>query len=109
MNGRLVDSANPVRPGDVLLIFCTGLGPVTNQPESGAAPRDGVLAMSATEPVVMLGRVRDTVLFAGLAPGFVGLYQVNAQVPDAGVASGAASLSVSIGGFPSNIVRIPVQ
>jgi uncharacterized protein (TIGR03437 family) len=53
--------------------------------------------------------VTETASFSGLAPSFVGLYQVNALVP-AGVASGnAVPVTITIGNVTSNTVTIPVQ
>ena len=47
--------------------------------------------------------------FSGLAPGAVGLYQVNVQVPLGAPAGDAVSLTLSIGGVASNAVTIAVQ
>ena len=47
--------------------------------------------------------------FSGLAPGAVGLYQVDVQVPLATPAGNAVSLTISIGGVISNTVTIAVQ
>jgi len=58
---------------------------------------------------VTIGGVEAAVEFAGLAPGFVGLYQVNARVP-AGVAAGnAVALVLTQNGVPSNTVTIAVR
>ncbi len=110
---HLVDSSNPAVAGNTtILIYCTGLGPVSeNQPASGqAASTDSTkLAHTSTLPTVTIGGVTAEVTFSGLAPGYVGLYQVNATVP-AGVASNsAAPVVISIGGANSNTVTIPVQ
>jgi uncharacterized protein (TIGR03437 family) len=103
---RLVDSSNPATAGAWVLIYCTGLGAVTNQPPTGSPPAQ--LAWS-TMPTVTLGGAPATLNFWGLAPGFVGLYQVNAQVPT-GLAPGpAVPVVISVGGVQSNTVTIAVQ
>jgi uncharacterized protein (TIGR03437 family) len=57
---------------------------------------------------VTIGNVQADVIFSGLAPGYVGLYQVNALVP-AGVAAGSAvPVVISMGGASSNTVTIAV-
>lgn len=57
----------------------------------------------------MIGNVRGNVLFSGLAPGFVGLYQINVQVPS-GVSPGSnVPLVVSIAGATAPTVTIAVQ
>lgn len=94
---------------DYVSIYCTGLGPVTNQPATGAVAPGNPLAETTSEPTVMIGGLPALVEFAGLAPGTVGLYQINALVPP-GVAGGdAVPLVVSVGGVTSNTVTIAVQ
>lgn len=90
-SNRLVDSSNPATPGStVLQIFCTGLGPVSNQPPSGSPAPFSPLAYTTTTPAVTIGGMPAEVSFSGLAPGYVGLYQVNAQVP-AGLSANSAT------------------
>jgi len=108
-NYNLISSLNPATAGTtVILIYCTGLGPVTNQPATGSPALSNPLSQSTT-PTVMIGGVPADVLFSGLAPGYVGLYQVNVQVPS-GISSGSAvPLTISVGGETSNQVTINVQ
>jgi uncharacterized protein (TIGR03437 family) len=49
------------------------------------------------------------VSFSGLAPGFAGLYQVNAIMPEGSPAGSAVPVVLSIGGVTSNTVTIAVQ
>ena len=73
---------------EFLLIFCTGLGLVMPEVASGdVAPSTEPLARTLSTPLVHIAGLPAQVTFSGLAPGFVGLYQVNVQVP-AGVPSG---------------------
>jgi uncharacterized protein (TIGR03437 family) len=59
--------------------------------------------------VVTIGGVAATVSFSGLAPGNVGLYQVNVQVP-AGVTAGArVPVMMTINGQQANVVTIAVD
>lgn len=99
----------PVAQGEYVVIYGTGLGAVSNQPATGAAASAVPLSFTTTSPTVTIGGISAKVTFSGLAPGFVGLYQVNALVP-AGVAPGVAtSLILSIGGVQSNTVTIATQ
>lgn len=102
-------AARPVMRREFLSIYCVGLGPVTNRPDSGAAAPSDPLATTTTAPTVTIGGVPGTVNFAGLAPGFVGLYQVNVQVPDGAPSGDAVQVAISIGGATSNTVTIAVQ
>ncbi len=104
--------AQPARRGvDFLTIYCTGLGAVNNPPASGSAAGSNPLSTTVTLPTVTIGGVNAPLTngFSGLSPGFVGLYQVNVQVP-AGVATGSAvPLIVTMNGVASNTVTIAVQ
>lgn len=76
-NNQLVTPSNPVHRGDVLTIFLTGLGQSGN-PAGTPAPADPLVSVPA--PTVTIGGVRVEVLFAGLAPGQIGVYQINVKV-----------------------------
>jgi uncharacterized protein (TIGR03437 family) len=107
---KLVDVSNPATPGStVVLIYCTGLGAVSNRPASGAPSPSNPPATTTTTPTVTIGGAKAQVLFSGLAPGFVGEYQVNAQVPSTSATGNAVPVTVSIGGATSNTVMIAVQ
>ena len=57
----------------------------------------------------LIGGMSAPVSFAGLAPGFVALYQVNALVPANAPTGSAVSLTIGVGGVTSNSVTIAVQ
>jgi uncharacterized protein (TIGR03437 family) len=101
--------SGPVSRGAYIAIFCTGLGAVTNQPATGAAAASSPLSITTTLPVVTVGGVAAQVTYSGLAPGFAGLYQVNAIVPASVAPGGSVNLFLSIGGVQSNTVTIAVQ
>jgi uncharacterized protein (TIGR03437 family) len=101
-------ASNPAHAGETLALFANGLGPVTNQPASGApAPGGANLATTTTQPVVTIGGQQATLLFWGLAPGYPGLYQINATVPSG--LTGNQQVTVSIGGQTSPAVVLPVR
>jgi len=101
-------ATRPAIQGDYLTVYCTGLGAVTNQPATGAAAPLSPLSETTTTPTVTIGGVPAKVLFSGLTPTYVGLYQVNVQVPAGVSAGGAVSLILSIGGQRSNTTTIAV-
>jgi uncharacterized protein (TIGR03437 family) len=71
VTGRL---SRPVLPGEHISIYCTGLGAVSNPPSSGAPAPSEQLSTTMSTPTVTIGGIPATVVFSGLAPGFVGLY-----------------------------------
>ena len=81
-------AANPASVGDYLWIYCTGLGTVTPSVPAGSAASTTTLSYTDNTVTATVGGINAQVLFSGLAPGWVGLYQVNVIVP-AGVAPGS--------------------
>jgi uncharacterized protein (TIGR03437 family) len=97
----IVSTTCPANPGDSVSFYLNGLGPTSNQPASGTpAPGAPNLAQTNTTPVVMIGGQQANVSFSGLAPGYVGLYQVNATIPN-GLAAGNQPITIAIGGKTS--------
>jgi uncharacterized protein (TIGR03437 family) len=108
VTGVQILAGNPAHAGEILALYANGLGPVTNAPASGApAPGGANLANTTTQPVVTIGGQQAQVAFSGLAPGYPGLYQINATVP-AGL-TGNQNVTVSIGGQTSPVAVLPVQ
>jgi uncharacterized protein (TIGR03437 family) len=105
-NYQLADTSHPAAAGEVLLIYCTGLGAVSPSQQNGVAA-SGIASTTVT-PTVTIGGVTASISYTGLAPGFVGLYQINATVP-AGVGSGNNPVLISMGGIASNTAMLPVQ
>ncbi len=83
--GRLVGPDNPPAPGDVLVVYAAGLGPVEPAVASGAAGPSGPLARVNRPQRAFTSGFPAAVQFAGLAPGFVGLFQINLQLSEQAV------------------------
>jgi uncharacterized protein (TIGR03437 family) len=82
--------ASPVKAGDSIQIYCTGLGPTANV------------------PIVFIGATPLQPVSSGLAPGTPGVYQVKVRVPD-GLAPGPQSVLLSVSLAHSNQVQIVVE
>jgi uncharacterized protein (TIGR03437 family) len=105
---------HPARAGDTLIIWAIGLGATnpsvgTNTPAPGAEP----LARLTAAPTVqfgmdIFGTIAVTPAYAGLSPGSVGLYQVNAVVPQ-GVPSGQVNLTLLFPDSVSNTVQVALR
>jgi uncharacterized protein (TIGR03437 family) len=80
-NGLLASGSNPIKRGDTIVIYLTGLGKTNPEVESGMAAPANPLAQAVVKPVIFLGGRELPVEFAGLTPGEVGVYQINAQIP----------------------------
>ncbi|MGA3026042.1 MAG: hypothetical protein ABSF98_14830 [Bryobacteraceae bacterium] len=101
----IANSSNPAHPGDIVSIFATGLGNVENQPNDGYPPQGaGPFTLPSAWSVYMGGVQCDPSLgtnYAGLAPGYVGLYQINVTVPK-GTGTGNVPLEVYVDNAPTS-------
>lgn len=77
----LVTDSNPVHIGDNLTLYTTGLGAVTPLVANGLPGPTQPLAIAVLQPTVTLGSAPMILSYAGLAPGEVGVYQINVTVP----------------------------
>jgi uncharacterized protein (TIGR03437 family) len=104
----LVTSSNPVHLGDQIVIYLTGMGAVTPVVANGTPGPSNPLAMAIAPPVVTLGGANLSVEYAGLAPGEVGVYQINAIVPPDAPQGLSVPLVVSQGGSTQTINNLRV-
>jgi uncharacterized protein (TIGR03437 family) len=81
-NGSVNSASNPAAAGSYIALYATGLGAVTPAVPVGAqTPTSGALSNVNNMVTAFVGGVSAPVTFAGLAPGYIGLYQVNIQIP----------------------------
>jgi uncharacterized protein (TIGR03437 family) len=106
-DGSANSPGNPAAVGSVMAVFLTGLGPVNHAVVTGAAASANPLSNVSGNVSAVVGGVVAEVAFAGLAPGFAGLYQVNVRVPQ--VASGNVALVVSVNGVAGNSGLVSVR
>jgi uncharacterized protein (TIGR03437 family) len=103
--------SRPARRGEVIEIYCTGLGPVRNPPKAGSPASSDTLSTTLGSTIVTVGAVRAMVLFSGLAPGLVGVYQVNVRIPEDAPAGDRVSVSMKVneGGLVSNTPTVAIE
>lgn len=77
--GRADCAMNRALRGEAVQIFLTGLGQIAGSWSSGEIATRAFSTVAT--PVVTIGGINAEVVYSGLAPGFVGLYQVNAFIP----------------------------
>lgn len=97
------------RAGSIVLIYATGTGTVNPTVADGAAAPGAPLAQTTSVPVVFFGSEPGAVLFSGLAPGFVGLWQINVRLPASNLPSGQVPVFVGIGGLAGNAVPVWIE
>jgi uncharacterized protein (TIGR03437 family) len=106
VQNQVVNSANPATAGDVIVIFCTGLGALNPAAQTGQPASSGV---AVVQPVVTVGGVTAGLQYAGVAPGFVGLYQVNVAVPSGVTPGFSVPVIITQNGVASNAATIAVH
>jgi uncharacterized protein (TIGR03437 family) len=105
----LVDATHPASAGDALVIYCAGLGAVTGSVAAGTISPSSPLAATVNTVTVTIEGISANVFFAGLTPGFVGLYQVNAYVPAGVTTSATAPLVMTVAGQSSPPTPIVIK
>jgi uncharacterized protein (TIGR03437 family) len=107
-NGVLLDAMHPAHSNARIQILATGLGRVVpTWPTGLPAPSDIPHSVAATVRA-FLDRAPVQVTRATLAPGYVGMYLVEIEVPNI-VNYGPAELYIETDGQPSNRVRVYIE
>ena len=99
---------NPAKAGSMIIAYLTGSGPVSPAVSNGVAAPISPPATVTSDKSATIGSTTATVSFAGLAPGFVGLLQMNIVVPST-LAAGDYPLTITIHGETSNPGTISVS
>jgi uncharacterized protein (TIGR03437 family) len=96
-DGSLISTSSPAIPGEVLVVYCTGLGQTKPAQISGMIP-------TGAAPILLRGQLRvlldghavpdANILYAGITPGFPGLYQINVRLP--GDLTGSPALQIAL-------------
>jgi uncharacterized protein (TIGR03437 family) len=82
--GKLLTADNPAHARDIVVIYATGLGRTSPQPQSGEIPRyAGQMIAFSSLKISLAGKAVDPILikYAGLTPASAGLYQINLEIP----------------------------
>lgn len=106
-NNQLITPTNPIHPKDTVIIYLTGMGATLPEVTAGLAAPSNPLAYAAIPATVTLGGQGLNVLYAGLVPGEVGVYQINATVPSSVPLGLSIPLTISQGSGSTTInVRV---
>jgi uncharacterized protein (TIGR03437 family) len=116
-------SSNPANQGSIVVLYGTGQGQVSPAVPDGTAAPTGTLSNTVAVPTsdqrtcltsqpsmcVAFGNgILGDIKFSGLAPGYIGLWQINVAVPS-GLTGTAVPVRIIINGTPSNTVTIGVR
>lgn len=96
----LNSATNSAQVGTLATAYLIGSGPVAPKVADGEPAPASPPAQETLNTTVTVGGTQATVLFAGMAPGFVGLVQVDFLVPD--LSAGDYPIQVGIGAALSN-------
>jgi uncharacterized protein (TIGR03437 family) len=105
----VVGADNPATAYDALVIYCTGLGDVNPRQIAGQQVPFSPLSQTLDTVKVTIGGIDAPVFFAGVTPGFTGLYQVNAYVPTGVTPGNNVPLVITEAGRVGPPVTIPVK
>ena len=106
-DSSFLSSSNPVARGDFVVLYATGLGRVTGGATTGVGASGAATVVNQVK-VTVGGRSVDPD-YAGLAPGFVGLYQINVRIPADLAITGNVFLKATEAGVDSNTVTIAIR
>ena len=101
----LVDAGHPAKPGEFLVIYLVGMGATNPNVDSGGT---SPVAPVTLQPTLTVDGQMASIIYAGLTPGFAGLYQINFQVPPS-AQTGNLPLLVTQNGMASNATKLPVS
>ena len=108
-DNTVVAPNNRIPRGGVFSIFLTGMGPSLPLLPTGQPAPSNPLATTFFQPTVGIAGRGVPVLFSGLAPLFVGLYQINAMAPEDAPVGEAVTLDIIVEGVASQTSRIAIQ
>ncbi len=104
---HLIGTQNPAARGSTILLYANGLGPVDTPVPSGEPTPQSAPRTTAT-PQVTIGGQQAQVVFSGLSPQSIALYQVNVVVP-AGIGTGPQKVVMTVNGYSSQTSTIVVK
>jgi uncharacterized protein (TIGR03437 family) len=107
-DGTSITPQSPAVAGEEIAVYMTGLGAVDVEPDLGATAPAFPLANVTAPPQVSLGNIQLNVVFVGLTPGTVGVYQLNALLPQPLGQTGSAGLTLSVSGQTASL-QLPIQ
>lgn len=97
VDGTVLTSSAPAKPGDTVILYATGLGQVSPPLIYGQLPTVAASLASPTSLSVLLNGAavdQSAITYAGIAPFYAGLYQINLKLPESVGANPAIQLQI---------------
>ncbi len=97
-DGSVISGDDPARPGEIIVLYAAGLGRTIPDVPSGHVVSTATSILYASQLQIFLNDVAcppSSILYAGLTPGYAGLYQINLRLPD--VLAPNPSIRIAIG------------
>jgi uncharacterized protein (TIGR03437 family) len=107
----LVTEQNPAVLGEFVSIFLTGLGAVNPPVADGVAGPVSPLSNAVDANNIRVrfnGELEGQVQYAGIAPNFVGLYQINVRIPNDPSLVGLAAVLIETSNADSDFVDLEI-
>jgi uncharacterized protein (TIGR03437 family) len=113
-NRTLAGPGSPTSAGDIIELWCSGLGPTDPPVPAGTAATPGAttveeLARTLNNVKITIGGIEATVLFSGLSRGSVNLYQVNVVVPEGVTPGDQIDVQLEVAGQKGPPVTMALQ
>ena len=112
-DGTRLDRYNPGHRDEPLTIYATGLGPTTGGKVTAGVPAP-LNPLAVTGPVQVffgdptISDAQEIVDWSGLAPGLIGVYQINCRIPGTHLKGDALPVTLRIGGVSSPVTGLNV-
>jgi uncharacterized protein (TIGR03437 family) len=106
LSGQAISAASPAQPGEIIVIYVNGLGRTSPDTVSGELAKGAFPIYYASQLQIMFNGLPcppGCVLYAGLAPGFAGLYQINLVLPTNLTANPEIQVAVGAQISPSSV------
>jgi uncharacterized protein (TIGR03437 family) len=108
LDGQIVEAGNPARRNEVISLYFTGGGQTQLDVQTGQAGPSPASPLTQLTTVRLGGQATD-VIFAGYAPGFLGLYQANVRIPANSPVGPHQPLTIQVAQRSSQTSSIAVQ
>lgn len=110
-DGTLISAAAPAQAGEVIVLYAAGLGRTSPDLVPNVPPSSAVTILEAPLLQVLLNGAAlpaASILYAGVTPGFAGLYQINLRLPDPLPPNPAIQVTIGSASSPPAVL-LPAQ